>query len=151
MAQAKLMAKVSKKNLKSSTIGEYAPKKRAKLLTASVAVVRELRRVAAFYSQVYIFTKVEKEKADHHFALIEEHFYGNPHKCIKGACKMLIDGDDPFGALYNIVEGNLARKLILKASCCRKDTASLYIAGVHFTVEDLHTFGVNKKVKGHQL
>jgi hypothetical protein len=41
MAQAKLMAKASKKNLKSSTIGEYTPKKRAKLLTASVAVVQD--------------------------------------------------------------------------------------------------------------
>ena len=40
---------------------------------------------------------------------------------------------------------------MLKALCCGKDTASLYVAGVHFTVEDLHTFGVNKKVKGRQL
>jgi hypothetical protein len=71
-AQAKLMAKASKKNLKSSTIGEYAPKKRAKLLTASVAVVRKLHPIAAFYLQVYIFTKVEKAKADHHFTMIEE-------------------------------------------------------------------------------
>ncbi len=66
------MAKASKKNLKSSTIGEYAPKKRAKLLTASVAVVRKLHPIAAFYLQVYIFTKVEKAKADHHFTMIEE-------------------------------------------------------------------------------
>jgi hypothetical protein len=43
---------------------------------------------------------------------------------------MLIDGDGPFGALYNIFEGDMARELILKASCCGKDTASLYIAGV---------------------
>jgi hypothetical protein len=35
-------------------------KRKKKLTTASVAVIRELRRVAAFYSQVYIFTKVEK-------------------------------------------------------------------------------------------
>ena len=39
----------------------------------------------------------------------------------------------------------------MKASCCGKDTASSYVAGVHFSVEDLHTFGVNKKVKGCQL
>jgi hypothetical protein len=40
---------------------------------------------------------------------------------------------------------------VLKVSCCEKDTASSYVASVHFTVEDLHTFGVNKKVKGRQL
>ena len=41
---------------------------------------------------------------------------------------------------------------MLKVSCCEKDTASSYVASVHFTVEDLHTFfGVNKKVKGRQL
>jgi hypothetical protein len=39
----------------------------------------------------------------------------------------------------------------LKASCCRKDTSSSYVAGVHFSVDDLYTFGVDKKVKGRQL
>ena len=39
----------------------------------------------------------------------------------------------------------------MKATCCRRDTASLYVAGEHFTVEDLFTFSVNKKVKGRQL
>ena len=53
-AAAKIAAKTSKKNQDS------APKKKTKLTTASVAVIRELRHVAAFYSQVHIFTKVEK-------------------------------------------------------------------------------------------
>ena len=73
---AKMGAKTSKKknlNKSSTTSGDHAPKKKTKLRTASVAVIRELRRVAAFYSQVYIFTKVEKEKGNHRFALIEEH------------------------------------------------------------------------------
>ena len=43
------------------------------------------------------------------------------------------------------------RKLVLKASCCGKATSSSYVAGVHFTVDDLYTFGVAKKVKGRQL
>ncbi len=146
-------AKTSKKNLKKSSTpgGERAPKKKKELTTASLAVIRELRRVAAFYSQVYIFTKVEKAKANHRFALIEEHFYGNPLKRIKGACKMLLEGEGPFRAFFNIIEGEYDQELVLKASCCGKDTASSYIAGVHFSVEDLHTFGVNKKLKGCQL
>ena len=137
-ATAKIAAKTSEKNMnKSSThSGDRAPKKKTRLTTASITVIRELRCVAAFYSQVYIFTKVEKAKANHHFALIEEHFYDNPLKCIKGACKMLLEGEGPFAALYNIIEGKFDQELILKALCCRKDTAFLYVAGVHFSVED---------------
>ena len=101
--------------------------------------------LAAFYSQVYIFTKVEKLKAEICFALIEEHFYGNPQtKCIKGSCKMLVEGEGPFRALYIIIKGETKTELVLKASCCGRDTASLYVAGVHFTVEDLITFGVRE-------
>ena len=68
------------------------------------------------YSQVYIFTKVEKIKADVWFALIEEHIYGNPLKCIKGACMQLIDGEGAFSTLYNVTEGEYTRELVLKAS-----------------------------------
>jgi len=153
-AAAKIAAKKSKRPQSSSTPSDQrAPtkKKKASATTAPVAVIRELRRVAAFYSQVYIFTKVEKAKANLRFQLIEEHFYGNPQKRIKGACDMLLDGEGPFAALYNVVEGDFDRELVLKASCCGKATSSFYVAGVHFTVDDLYTFGVGKKVKGRQL
>ncbi len=82
-------------------------------------------------------------------ALIEEH--GNPQKRIKGACKMLLAGEGPFSTIYNVIEGKYTWELILKASCCGRDTASLYVAGVHFTIKDIITFGVGKKVKGCQL
>ncbi len=85
------------------------------------------------------------------FALIEEHFYGNPQKCIKDACEMLLAGEGPFSAIYNVIKGKYTWELVLKASCCRRDTASSYVAGVHFTIEDIITFGVGKKVKGRQL
>jgi len=126
-ATAKIAAKTSKKNQ------DYAPKKKSKLTTASVAMIQE------------------KAKANLHFTLIEEQFYSNPQKRIKGACEMLLEGAGPFAALYNVIEGKFDQELVLKASCCGKDTASLYVAGVHFTIEDLHMFGVNKKVKGWQL
>ena len=92
---------------------------------------------------------MEKTKANHRFALIEEHFYGNPQKRIKG--EMLLEGEGPFAGLYNILEGDFDRELVLKASCCGKDTSSSYVAGVHFSVDDLYTFGADKKVKGRQL
>jgi hypothetical protein len=61
------------------------------------------------------------------FALIEEKFYGSPQKRIKGACKMLIAGEGPVRVLYSIIEGETKLELVLKASCCRRDTASSYI------------------------
>ena len=36
---------------------------------------------------------------DYCFALIEEHFYGNPQKRIKDACEMLVEGEGPFKRL----------------------------------------------------
>ena len=64
---------------------------------------------------------------------------------------MLLEGEGPFAVLYNFIEGDFDRELVLKASCCGKDTSSSYVAGVHFSVDDLYTFGVDKKVKGRQL
>ena len=150
--RAMLMAKDAKKKLRKSPSGVPTPKKKpTKLITASHAVLCELRSVAAFYSQVYIFTKVEKSKVDLCIALIEEHFYGHPQKHIKGACKIMIAGEGPLRVLYNIIEGKTKTELVLKVSCCGRDTVSSYVAGVHFTVQDLITFGVNKKLKGRQL
>jgi hypothetical protein len=47
---------------------------------------------------------VEKAKVNHRFALIEEQFYCNFQKGIKGACKMLLEGAGLFAALYNIIK-----------------------------------------------
>ena len=69
-AAAKIAAKKSKRPQSSSTPSDQrarTKKKKASATTAPVAVIRELRRVAAFYSQVYIFTKVEKAKANLRF------------------------------------------------------------------------------------
>jgi hypothetical protein len=142
------MVKASKMQWKTSAGGESAPWKKAKSSNTPLSVICELCHIAAFYSQVYIFMKVEKVKTDVRFALIEEHFYGNFSKRIKGACEQLIEGEGAFSALYNVTEGEYTRELVLKSSCCGKDTTTSYVAGVHFTLKDLITFGVKKKVKG---
>jgi hypothetical protein len=49
------------------------------------------------------------------------------------------------------MEGEYTRELLLKLSCCGKDTCTSYVAGVHFTLKDLVTFSVKKKVKGRQI
>jgi hypothetical protein len=64
LAQAKLMVKASKMQWKSSAGGESAPIKNAKSSNAHLSVICELCHVAAFYSQVYIFMKVERVKID---------------------------------------------------------------------------------------
>jgi hypothetical protein len=35
-------------------------------------------------------------------------------------------------------------ELVLKPSCCGKDNLSIYIAGVHFTADDINKFGIKK-------
>ena len=108
--------------------------------------------VLLHFTHKFIYSpKVEKLKVDLCIALIEEHFYGHPQKHIKGACKILIAGEGPLRVLYNIIEGKTKTELVLKVSCCGRDTVSSYLAGVHLTVQDLITYGVNKKLKGHQL
>jgi hypothetical protein len=63
----------------------------------------------------------------------------------------LIEGAGAFRLLYDIKEGENNVKLVLKPSCCGKETSSSYVAGFHFTEEDISTFDLNKKVKGHAL
>ena len=111
--------------------GKVAPKKKMKSTKAPNVIIRELRCLASFQAQLYTFTKVEKSKADHRYALIEEHFHGYPKKRIKGACAQLIEGSGAFHLIYGIKEGEHNVKLVLKTSCCVKDTSSSYVAGVH--------------------
>ncbi len=73
-------------------------------------------------------------------------------KGIVGLCIQLVNGNGPFRALYNVVESEHTVELVLKPSCCGKDTSLSHVAGVHFTVEDIATFRSNNKVmKGHAL
>ena len=63
-----------------------------------------------------------------------------------GVCTQLINGEGPFCALYNLVEGEHTVELVLKPSCCGKDTALSYVSGTNFTVADIATFGSNNKL-----
>ena len=63
-----------------------------------------------------------------------------------GGCTQLINGEGPFRALYHLVEGEHTVELVLKPSCCGKDTALSYVSGINFTVADIATFGLNNKL-----
>ncbi len=143
LAEAQKLAKRKLGNL----VVKPAPKKKVKSTKAPNAIIRELRHLAAFQAQLYIFTKVEKLKADLRYALIEEQFRDSTKKRIKGACAQLIEGSGAFSLLYDIREGELNVEIVLKTSCCGKDTSSSYLAGVHFTEDDIHFFRSQQKGK----
>ncbi len=65
--------KLAKRQL--ASLGKAAPKKKMKSTKATTGIIRELRRLAAFQAQLYIFTKVEKTKADLRYSLIKEQFH----------------------------------------------------------------------------
>jgi hypothetical protein len=107
--------------------------------------------LAAFQAQLYIFKKVEKTKANLRYSLIEEQFHGCIQTRIKGACAQLIEGSGAFRLLYDVREGENDVELVLKPSCCGKETLSSFVDGVHFTEDDIRTFGRNNKVNGRAL
>ena len=63
----------------------------------------------------------------------------------------MIEGSGAFCLIYDVREGKNDVELVLKQSCCGKETSSSYVAGVHFTEDDIRTFGHNKKVNGRAL
>ncbi len=63
----------------------------------------------------------------------------------------MIEGSGTFCLIYDVREGKNDVELVLKQSCCGKETSSSYVAGVHFTKDDIRTFCHNKKVNGRAL
>ena len=73
-------------------------------------------------------------------------------KGIVGVCTQLINGEGPFRALYNLVEGEHTVELVLKPLSCGKVTALSYVSGINFSVADIVTFGSNNKLmQGHDI
>ena len=92
MKAVKVSAAANKLAKHQPTSSGKAPKKKMKSTKATTGIICELRCLAAFQAQLYIFTKVEKTKANLRYSLIEEQFHGCPRKRIKGACAQLIEG-----------------------------------------------------------
>jgi hypothetical protein len=70
------------------------PKKKAKDNCPSGAVLRNLRKLAAFHCYVFMFEAYEKKKMADKWKIMEESFYGDPRKKTKGAIHQLLDGDN---------------------------------------------------------
>jgi hypothetical protein len=140
---------------KRSSSTESTPKKKAKEKEScpSGAVLRNLRKLAAFHCFVFMFEAYEKKKMADKWKIMEESFYGDPRKKIKGAIHQLLDGDNAFAALYDdpVVNEKGIVERALKASCCGADTVRHYVAGHHFTVKMLSTFADGKFFIGRSL
>ena len=136
-----------------SNHGTEAPKKKAKENRPSGNVLRNLHKLAAFHCYVFMFEAYEKKKMSEKWKIVEEAFYSDPGKKIKGAIHQLIDGDNAFAALYDnpFVNEEGIFERALKALCCGADTACHYVAGTHFTAEMLFTFADGKVFIGRSL
>ena len=116
---------VKKSSSTTSNVTTKTPKKKAKENCPSGTVLRNLRKLAAFHCYVFMFEAYEKKKMSEKWKIVEESFYGDPRKKIKGAIHQLIDGDNAFAALYDdpVINENGIVERALKASCCGTDTA----------------------------
>ena len=90
-----------KRALSTASNGTKTPKKKAKENCPSGTVLRNLRKLAAFHCYVFMVEAYEKKKMSEKWKIVEEAFYGDPRKKIKGAIHQLIDGDNAFAALYD--------------------------------------------------
>jgi hypothetical protein len=128
-----------------------APRKKLKISAPSAAILRGLRKLAAYHCQVQIFTSYNKATNKLKFSFIKELFYGDPIKNIKSASQQVIDGDHAFARLYNKHKGEEGVKLTLKLSCCGVDTSANYIAGIHFTAAHIYTYATGKHFYGRSI
>jgi len=144
---------VKRSSSTASNVTTKTPKKKAKENCPSGAVLRSLRKLAAFHCYVFMFEAYKKKKMADKWKIMEESFYGDPRKKIKGAIHQLLDGDNAFAALYDktVVNEKGIVERALKASCCGADTARHYVAGTHFTAKMLSTFADGKFFIGRLL
>ncbi len=76
--------------------------------------------------------------------LFREQFYGCEEKNIKGACQQVIDGDNAFKVLYDVLAGENGMERVLKPMFRGRQPASAFIAGVDITVEMLSLYSSGK-------
>ena len=138
-------------------------KKKKKVAQQPTAtVLRELRRVAAYDAQSFVFTQLEKTGKEGTHDAIAEQFYGTNNKprhrpdddVVKGTLAQMLSGDGAYKALYDAgdVIGE-TKELILKKEFCGPDTASRFVAGEHFTSKLVSEAGNQngRKATGRQL
>ena len=101
-----------------------APRKTSFIVKFPIKILAELRRLAAFHCQAFVFLECEKNNRAGMSALMVEQFYGDPEKRIEGVCDQLINRDNVFVFLYNRDEGENGIKRT------GNSTSTNYVAGV---------------------
>jgi hypothetical protein len=137
LCTANIRAAKEKKMAKKSV--PHAPRKTSLIVKFPIKILAELRQLVALHWQAFVFLECEKNNWAGTYALMEERFYVDPEKRIKGACDQLIDRDNAFWFLYNRDEGENGIEQTLKPMWCGNSTSTNYVAGVHFTAKMIGT------------
>jgi hypothetical protein len=80
---------------KAIKVQNAAPKKHRKKEGDKVSsqIINELRQLAAFQCQIFVFTQTANTSKTERDLVAREQFYGTEAKNIKGACNQVVNGD----------------------------------------------------------
>ena len=79
--------------------------------------------------------------------LVREQFYGCEEKNIKGACQQVINGDNAFKVLNDVLASENGMERVLKPMFRGRQAVSAFIAGVDITVKMLSLYSSGKAYK----
>ena len=141
--------------LKAIKVQTAAPKKRRSKDGDKVSsqIINELRRLAAFQCQIFVFTQTTNTSKVERDLVAREQFYGNEAKNIKGACNQVIDGDTVYKFLYDVVEGENGVERVLKPMFRGKQQHCAFVAGVDISAAMLGRYanGTGKEMTGRTI
>ena len=102
---------------------------------------------------MFVFTQVEKLGKQQRDALVREQFYGCPTKNIKGACEQIVDGDNAFKFLYDVVEGEEGVERVLKPMFRGRQPTCAFVAGIDITAAMVgrYKYGCGKEMTGRTI
>jgi hypothetical protein len=85
--------------------------------------------------------------------LVREQFYGCQSKNVKGACQQIVDGDNAFKFLYDVVEGEVGVEHVLKPMFRGKQATCAFVAGVDITAAMVgrYKYGCGKEMTGRTI
>ena len=125
--------------------GTGAPKKSKKPSHDQLVkkIIVELRNLAIFHSLAFVYSLKEQMSNKDKMAYLRELFYGTNDK--KGIAEQVIDGDDLFSHLYEMVEGANGEERALKSVYCGCDGTMSLVVNRHFQLSGITTFSNGTK------
>ena len=113
-----------------------APNKAAQIPSLPNSIRMELSCAILFYCCSVVF-RSKTTLANNCKVNMMTQFYGNKAEQYLGAMDMLIQGVATFDMLYDNIEGDNGKELVLKSWLSGVTTTNHYVSGVHFTAESI--------------